>query len=509
MPEIVNDKKVFSLLEVTNSIKKTLSNRYKSSFWVKAEMSKLNYYPHSGHCYPVLVEKKDGKTIAQMNANLWKNDYIRINNNFLRIVKEPLKDGIKILFCAKITFDPVHGISLRIIDIDTSYSLGDLEKEKAETIERMKKEGIFNKNKEHKLALVPQRIAIISVETSKGYSDFINIIERNAWGYKFFHLLFPSLLQGENAVDSIINQLKKIKKVKNHFDVVAIVRGGGGDVGLSCYNNYLLAKEIALFPLPVITGIGHSTNETVVEMIAYKNAITPTELGEFLLQKFHNFSVPVQRAEEKVIEKSRKILKDEQIKLYNSVKYFRSVTTNMLIRSNNEVKNLFKTLLQQSNFLLIRERESYVALIIRIKKGTESFCYNIKQEIKQIALNMKKDVLSILSKSKLFVIQNIQQIAQNSKNLFFLNRQKVQQCKEKLFEKIALLLMNKKNEMINIERSVNNMDPKNVLKRGYSITLLNGKSIKSYKQVNQGDIINTLLIDGTILSNVKTTKKIK
>ena len=126
--------------------------------------------------------------------------------------------------------------------------------------------------------------------------------------YKFFHLLFPSLLQGDNVVQSISAQLKRIRKVKHHFDVVAIIRGGGGDVGLSCYNDYRLAKEIALFPLPVITGIGHATNETVVEMISFSNAITPTKLAEYLLQTFHNFSVPVQEAERKLVDKSRRLL---------------------------------------------------------------------------------------------------------------------------------------------------------------------------------------------------------
>ena len=160
---------------------------------------------------------------------------------------------------------------------------------------------------------MPQRIAIISVETSKGYADFIKVIETNSWNYKFFHLLFPSLLQGDKAVEDIINQLRRIEKVKEHFDVVAIIRGGGGDVGLSCYNNYKLAKEIALFPIPVITGIGHSTNETVTEMISFSNAITPTKLAEYLIQMFHNFLVPVQEAENTVIDRSRRLLSEESV----------------------------------------------------------------------------------------------------------------------------------------------------------------------------------------------------
>ena len=185
---------------------------------------------------------------------MWKDDYIKINNTFQKVLKEPLKDGIKILFLASISFDPTYGLALRIIDIDPGYTLGDLEREKQETIKKLQDEGIFNKNKTLKLPLLPQRIAVISVETSKGYADFLKVIDTNSWGYKFFHLLFPSLLQGEKAVEGIINQLRRIRKVRSHFDVVAIIRGGGGDIGLSCYNSFILAKEIALFPIPVITG---------------------------------------------------------------------------------------------------------------------------------------------------------------------------------------------------------------------------------------------------------------
>ncbi len=167
MPEIINDKKIFSLFEVTKSIQKTIAERYLSSYWIKAELNKLNYYQHSGHCYPELVEKKDGKVIAQIRSNLWKSDFININNNFKRVLNEPLKDGIKILLLASIQFHPEYGLSLNIHDIDPSFTLGDLEKEKQESIQKLKQEEIYDANKKLKIPLIPQRIAIISVETSK------------------------------------------------------------------------------------------------------------------------------------------------------------------------------------------------------------------------------------------------------------------------------------------------------------------------------------------------------
>src|SRR5690606_17047589 len=148
-------------------------------------MNKLNLYQHSGHCYPDLVEKRDGKVISQLRANLWKSDYQKINKRFLEVLKEPLKDGIKILFLARITFNSVHGLSLNILDIDPNYTLGDLEKEKQETIKKLTAEGVFKLNKTRKLALLPQRIAIISVETSKGYEDFMSVLQGNSWNYAF------------------------------------------------------------------------------------------------------------------------------------------------------------------------------------------------------------------------------------------------------------------------------------------------------------------------------------
>ena len=369
MPETITDRTVFSLLEVQLSIQKTLTDRYSSSFWVKAEMNKLNYYKQSGHCYPELVEKQQGKVIAQMKSVLWREDFVLINKHFLSYLNEPLKDGIKILFQAKLMYDPVHGMSIRILDIDPSYTLGDLEKEKMESISRLINEGIFDQNKLLPIPLLPQRIAIISVESSKGYVDFTEVLENNPWRYKFFHYLFPSLLQGEKAIDTIRQQLARIKKVIQHFDVVAIVRGGGGDVGLSVYNNYELARAISLFPIPVITGIGHATNETVVEMVAHANAITPTKIAEFLIQRFHNFSVPVTQATEKITDRAKRMVLDERNKLRSEVKLFRSVTATVTLEHRNQLNNSATMLKQQAKYLLKVYRDELGQVQLTEKAG--------------------------------------------------------------------------------------------------------------------------------------------
>ena len=463
MPEKINDKTIFSLLEVTNSIKKTLEQRYKSAFWIKAEMNKLNHYSQSGHCFPEIIEKVNGKIIAQIKATLWRDDYQNINRNFLRILKEPLKDGIKILFLAKISFDPAFGLSLQIIDIDPQYTLGDLENEKRETIKKLQLEGIYDQNKKLPLSSLPQRIAIISVETSKGLSDFKDVIDKNSWNYKFFYLLFPSILQGDKAVTGIMAQLERIKKVIHHFDAVAIIRGGGGDVGLSCYNNYELAKAIALFPIPVITGIGHVTNETVCEMIAHTNAITPTKLAEFLIQKFHNFSVPIQKAKEKIADKSRRLLSEENTKLESELKLFRSITVNILNTNENRIKNASYAIQQQSQFIVKNNHEKLNVLQAKTRIATK---FNLNQ--------LKVTVIQLQEKLELQPIQ---------------------------------YLKNSELALENIEKIIQIMDPINVLKRGFSITYLNGKAVKDVSQLEEGAAINTLLFNGTIESTITKIKE--
>ncbi len=418
MPELIQNKTIFSLLEVSKSIQKTLAERYKSLYWIKAEMNKLNHYTHSGHCYPELVEKQDGKVVAEIRSTLWKADFTRINNNFLKIAQEPLREGITMLFQASISYDPMYGLSLRIVDIDPTFTLGELEKEKLDSIRKLKEEGIYEANKSIPFPMLPKKLAIISVETSKGLSDFYKIINQNPWGYKLECTLFPALLQGDKSIPSIISQLAVIANKIAEFDVVAIIRGGGGEVGLSSYNNYLLAKAIAIFPIPVLTGIGHSTNYTVSEMVAYKNAITPSELADFLIQKFHNFSVPIEKAVEGI----------QQL--------------------------IFTRFKEERNFL------SQMATHIQ---------WVGKRELQTARTN-------------------------------------IQHMQHELGALIKLRFYEHKTALAHTERIIQLSDPRRLLKQGFSITKVNGKLLQSLDQLSPGDLIQTIVEDGEIISTV-TDKK--
>lgn len=407
MSEEINNRKVFSLYEVTRSIQNTLSKRYSTTFWVKAEMNKLNHYQHSGHCYPELVEKKQGKVIAEMRSILWRDDYERINRSFISVLKEPLKNGINILFSAKVNYDPVYGLSLTINDIDPSFTLGELEREKQETVDKLRTEGIYDQNRCLLLPILPKRIAIISVESSKGYSDFIKVIDGNPWGYHFFHMLFPALLQGEKAIPSIRLQLQRIRKVIHHFDAVAIIRGGGGDVGLSCYNNYFLAKDIATFPIPVITGIGHSTNETVSEMIAFKNAITPTELADFLIQKFHNYAVPVQKARERITDMARRLVTDEKTSLVNVVRFFKSVTGNSLNHSDHLIQKNIQKIKHDAGSLITSARRSNKDVAKSLIDSLQRYFKNENTRLESINKNIElTDPVNVLKRGYSITYKN-------------------------------------------------------------------------------------------------------
>lgn len=482
MPEDISGKTVFSLYEVTQGIRATLAKAYPGSYWIKAELNKLNYYPHSGHCYPELVEKRDNKITAQMRSNLWREDFRRINSSFIQLINEPLKDGIKILFQAKIEFHPEYGLALHILDIDPGYTLGDLEREKQESVKRLKEEGLFTRNKELKMPLLPQRIAIISVESSNGYADFMKVMENatTTWRYSFFHLLFPSLLQGDKAVDSILQQLNQIKKVVEHFDVVAIIRGGGGDIGLSCYNNYKLAKQIALFPIPVITGIGHATNQTVSEMVAFENAITPTKLAELIIQRFHNFSIPVQKAEEKIIDKSKRILEEERGILKTTGKLLESVFGRAVLNERAQIRQSIKVIWLQTGFILKTNKEAIAGIPKQVGKGTEYLLGQQLQQLELITQAMHRGGGIKLKDSSQGLIRLMNQLQQ-----------------------MAILGLKENSLALKAaEKNLDNLRPESVLKRGYSITQVEGKAITNSADVHPGDLICTTLHRGEVISIV-------
>lgn len=355
--ETFNERPVYSLSEICNSLKAVINKNYTRAYYIKAEMIKLNRYPHSGHCFPELVEKEGDRIVSQLRAVIWKSQFEDINAKFLKITGEPIADNIKILCLATVEFSPQYGLALYIQDIEPTYTLGELMKNRLAVIAQLQKEGVFTANKEKKMPLLPKRIAIISVETSKGYSDFMVTLTQNNWNYCFETELFPSLLQGEKAITTITARLEEIKKRLQDFDCVVIIRGGGGDVGLSCFDDYTLASAVATFPIPVISGIGHSTNESVTDMVSYANKITPTEVAYFLIQCFHDFAMKVEDYKDRIYHCTLDILQQHHQALAQFEMRQRLLSSRIIDQERGQIERLQNVMQLSIKQILLLNKE--------------------------------------------------------------------------------------------------------------------------------------------------------
>lgn len=478
--ETFNDHPIYSLSEIGASLRSVIAKNYPRAYYIKAEIIKLNFYPRSGHCYPELVEKEGTQTKAQMRAIIWAAQYQAINERFRRITGEPLKEGIGILCLATVEFDMKHGLSLFIQDIEPTYTLGEMAKNKLMVIEKLKKEGIFNANKEKKLPLLPQRIAVISVETSKGYSDFMVTLNNNVYGYRFYCQLFPSILQGDKAIITIPAQLIEIKNASAPFDCVVIIRGGGGDVGLSCYDDYRLVSAVANFPLPIIAGIGHSTNETITDMVAFESKITPTDVANFFIERYHNFDKIIEENKSYIFSKASVIIKEEKNKVAQ-LEYFRNnIAAQFLTREKNIINQIESKYASLALQITAKERAGITQLENLLLFETKTRINLEKTSISNALNNLKFNFTKIID-------PQVKKIENNKQLLHLFSKQ----------------LLNKQNvEINNADAKLGLLHPDNILRRGFSITYLNQKSITDSNDVKPKDEIVTKLYKGEIKSVV-------
>jgi len=309
-----SERPALSLSQLNGLIKSAILDTLPDQYWVVAEIADLKLN-QKGHCYLELVEKEGNAAIAQIKANIWAYEYRAISNRFQKATNEPLKQGMKVLFLASILFHEVYGLSLNIKDIDPTYTMGEMARKKKEVIALLRKEGIIDRNKALELPLVPQRIAVISSPTAAGYEDFFNHLDNNPYGYCFIHTLFPALMQGQEAEGSIIKALNAIRHQKGSFDLAVIIRGGGSVIDLNCFDGYPLAAAVAEFPLPVITGIGHEKDDTVVDITAHTKMKTPTAVAEFLISGMRSFEENILGLENRIAASAEQMLRDERQKL--------------------------------------------------------------------------------------------------------------------------------------------------------------------------------------------------
>jgi exodeoxyribonuclease VII large subunit len=273
-----------NLSELLDKAKQALENSLPDSYWITAEINEIKTNA-SGHCYLSLIEKEENseQLKAKVAATIWASAFRLIKPYFESSTGRPLSAGLKVLVKAGIQFHVLYGISLNIIDIEPSYTVGSMALQRRNTIAQLQSDGVFDMNRELEFPLLPQRIAVISSEQAAGYQDFIHHLYENEEGYAFAVTLFPSAVQGAAAVAEIIAALDAINDYQTAFDVVAIIRGGGAVADLVCFDDYTLAAHVAQFPLPILTGIGHNKDESVVDMVSHLSLKTPTAVADYLL----------------------------------------------------------------------------------------------------------------------------------------------------------------------------------------------------------------------------------
>ncbi|MGK7395268.1 MAG: exodeoxyribonuclease VII large subunit [Candidatus Cyclobacteriaceae bacterium M3_2C_046] len=404
----------FSLLELNQLIKSTLDSSLEPSYWVVAEIGEMRIN-QKGHCYMELVEKEDDTLLAKIRANIWSYAFRNISGWFEKITGQSFKPGLKILANVVVQFHEIYGLCLIVRDVDPNYTLGERAQKKQKIIDQLIADGIFEMNKELSLPLVPQRVAVISSPTAAGWEDFLKQLENNRYGYRYEVSLYKAMMQGNQAEESIIMALHEIHQKLEQFDAVAILRGGGAQVDLDCFDTYDLASHVAQFPLPVLTGIGHERDETIVDLVAHTKLKTPTAVSEFLISGCKAYEDNLDFIYKKLVDQSRKRL-------------------------------------QAENFRLREYGQQLKYWTIQTLRDHQNNLTGFKDKIQHLSLN---------------------KLRQHQENLKF------------------------------VERSISMLNPRNVLKRGYTITTRNNQLLKHIDDLKPGDEVETMTFNQRITSQIR------
>ena len=472
-------KQTLSLLELNQLLAEVIEVGMPREYWVEAEISELREV--RGHCYIDLIEKAEGTNtpVARASAKCWANTWSTVGPLFEKVTGQRLHTGMKVLMLVGANFHPAYGFSWIISDIDPTYTLGDMARKRQAIIDQLKREGVFDMQKELEMPLFCQHIAVISSANAAGYGDFVNQLESNAYGFKFVTQLFPATMQGEGVEQSIIDALNKIyasmystfnppsstfnpppsarpegalskrsgertlNPPPSTFDCVVIIRGGGATSDLSGFDTLALAENVAQFPLPVITGIGHERDESVLDMISHTRVKTPTAAAAFLIENLKRVWDYLQDAQTMLAANAKQRMETEQMRL---------------VRASEKIPSLFS---------LVREKEEH-----RLDR----------------------------------VLQKILNAAQQGVSN---NSHKIDIMEGNMLPLASRLLMEQKHRLQMLEQRALALDPALLLKRGYSITTHNGIVVRDASQLKPGDVLETRVEKGIVQSEVCNTLKNK
>ena len=403
--------------------------------WVMAELSDVRY--SGGHCYMELIEKNPaGQTVAKLRANIWASKVPYIRRKFFASTQRDIVNGMKVMVYGAAGHHSVYGLSFTINDINPSYTLGDMERIRREILMRLQKEGVIEQNKQEIMSPAPQRIAIISAEGAAGYGDFMNQLAGNSDGFVFYPFLFPAVMQGERTSQSVRDALDMIEQTMENWDCVAIIRGGGATTDLNGFDDYDLAYRVATFPLPIVVGIGHERDRTVLDEIAHTRMKTPTAVAAFFIDK----------------------LRTAYSAVGQMVQWIARYSTDRLVGEARRLDNAETMIPALANARLTAAKARLDRELTRIPVLVESRLAGERGKIDSLRrfISMATDGVIKRSSTKLDSLAG----------------------------------------MIDV------LSPTNTLRRGYSITRVNGHAVTDASTVKPGDILETQLNSGTIRSEV-------
>ncbi|MDO4956889.1 MAG: exodeoxyribonuclease VII large subunit [Bacteroidales bacterium] len=365
------EQNVLSLYELNRLVRNVLEDAFDQSYWIQAELSDVGVN-RTGHCYVDFVQKapKGNAIIARARGTIWANVYALLAPYFEQQTGQRFAAGIKVLVKVEVNYHEAYGFSLNVIDIDPTYTLGDLARRRQEILRQLEEEGVLTLNKELEMPVLPQRVAVISAATAAGYGDFCNQLFNNPKGFVFYPKLFPAVMQGEQTEKTIISALNVIAEEQEKWDVVVIIRGGGATSDLASFDTYLLAANVAQFPLPIITGIGHERDDTVLDMISHTRVKTPTAAAEFLIDRIDESACKLEELAQRMayLIEFRRVQEERKIDaLWNSVE---QIAQRRIIQGEHTIQLLQQRLRMALPMRLERENHKLNLVSQRIQDNS-------------------------------------------------------------------------------------------------------------------------------------------
>ena len=429
-----------TLLDLNQLVRNKLRRDFPDTYWISAEISECKEH-FSGHCYLELIQKREhSETLcAKARATIWANTWVNLKPAFEQQTGTRLQAGQKIMAEVSVDFHELYGFSLVIRDIDPTYTIGDLSLRRQQVIRQLTEDGVFELNKELEWPVLPKRLAVISSPSAAGYEDFMDQLTHNELGIPFHTDFFPATMQGDSAAASIIDALNAVQASGRAFDVVVIIRGGGASTDLRCFDEYELCYYCAQYPLPLLTGIGHDRDSSVLDLVAHTSVKTPTAAAEHLIDCLSGEAYRLDANLDKLQQRVSQLLDAYKRKLQFNTERLRRTTSDGLHRASLQVERNQAELFRKSNqFLLVRKQDA---------------------DNKATRLN----------------------------------------------HRVQTLLDQQKHRLTLIESRLETFSPELMIKKGFSLTLHQGRIVKSVKDLRPGTELQTRLKDGTIYSIIQQT----